>query len=113
MGLNARVNDRDYLVPMVVEEPSVVAAASNAARMIREGGGFEAESDEALENDSFAVVLQYPGANGEVRDWCEWVARYRARGGIVSSSASGSPRCIFCPQAPLASRSRKWRSVVE
>ena len=30
---------------MVVEEPSVVAAASNAARMIREGGGFEAEAD--------------------------------------------------------------------
>lgn len=45
VGLNARVNDRDYLVPMVVEEPSVVAAASNAARMIREGGGFTAESD--------------------------------------------------------------------
>ena len=45
VGLNARVNGRDFLVPMVVEEPSVVAAASNAARMIREGGGFEAESD--------------------------------------------------------------------
>jgi hydroxymethylglutaryl-CoA reductase len=45
VGLNARVNDRDFLVPMVVEEPSVVAAASNAARMIREGGGFAAESD--------------------------------------------------------------------
>jgi hydroxymethylglutaryl-CoA reductase len=45
VGLNARVNDRDFLVPMVVEEPSVVAAASNAARMIREGGGFTAESD--------------------------------------------------------------------
>ena len=45
VGLNARVNDRDFLVPMVVEEPSVVAAASNAARMIREGGGFVAESD--------------------------------------------------------------------
>ncbi len=43
--------------------------------------------DEALENDSFAVVLQYPGANGEVRDWCEWVARYRARGGIVIVAA--------------------------
>ncbi|MBP6832468.1 MAG: 3-hydroxy-3-methylglutaryl-CoA reductase, partial [Deltaproteobacteria bacterium] len=45
IGLNARVNDRDFLVPMVVEEPSVVAAASNASRMIREGGGFTVESD--------------------------------------------------------------------
>jgi len=43
--LNVRMNGRDYLLPMVVEEPSVVAAASNAAKMIREGGGFEAEAD--------------------------------------------------------------------
>jgi hydroxymethylglutaryl-CoA reductase len=45
LGLNVRINGRDHLAPMVVEEPSVVAAASNAARMIREGGGFIAESD--------------------------------------------------------------------
>ncbi|MDB4991084.1 MAG: Hydroxymethylglutaryl-CoA reductase, partial [Myxococcaceae bacterium] len=43
--LNLQLNGLDYLVPMVVEEPSVVAAASNAARMVREGGGFFAESD--------------------------------------------------------------------
>ncbi|MFO0651339.1 MAG: hydroxymethylglutaryl-CoA reductase, degradative [Polyangiales bacterium] len=48
LGLNVRINGRDWLAPMVIEEPSVVAAASNAARMIREGGGFEAEADDAL-----------------------------------------------------------------
>jgi hydroxymethylglutaryl-CoA reductase len=48
IGLNVRINSRDYLVPMVIEEPSVVAAASNAARMVREGGGFHAEADEPL-----------------------------------------------------------------
>jgi hydroxymethylglutaryl-CoA reductase len=48
VALNVRVNHRDYVVPMVVEEPSVVAAASNAARMVREGGGFHAEADEPL-----------------------------------------------------------------
>ncbi len=42
---NVRVNGRDYIVPMAVEEPSVVAAASNAARIVREGGGFVAEAD--------------------------------------------------------------------
>ncbi len=47
-GLNVRINDRDYLVPMVIEEPSVVAAASNASKMIREGGGFSAEADAPL-----------------------------------------------------------------
>lgn len=43
--LNVKVNDRDHVVPMVVEEPSVVAAASNAAKMARAGGGFRAEVD--------------------------------------------------------------------
>jgi len=46
--LNVRVNHHDYVVPMVVEEPSVVAAASSAAKMVRAGGGFEAEVDAPL-----------------------------------------------------------------
>lgn len=48
VALNVRVNDRDVLVPMVIEEPSVVAAASYAARLVRDGGGFVAETDEPL-----------------------------------------------------------------
>src|SRR2546430_6665188 len=40
IAVNFRVNGKDYLVPMAIEEPSVVAAASNAARMARERGGF-------------------------------------------------------------------------
>lgn len=45
IATNFRINGRDVLVPMCVEEASVVAAASNAAKMIREGGGFSAHSD--------------------------------------------------------------------
>jgi hydroxymethylglutaryl-CoA reductase len=48
VGLNFQVNGRDFLVPMCVEEPSVVAAASNAARMVRLGGGFVAEADDPI-----------------------------------------------------------------
>lgn len=44
IGANFLVNGRDYLVPMVVEEPSVVAAVSYAARLAREGGGFRTGS---------------------------------------------------------------------
>ena len=44
VALHFRVNDRDYLVPMAVEEPSVIAAASHAAKRVREGGGFVATS---------------------------------------------------------------------
>ena len=45
---NFIVNGRDYIVPMVVEEPSIVAATSNAARLARSSGGFESISDESL-----------------------------------------------------------------
>jgi hydroxymethylglutaryl-CoA reductase len=48
LALNVKINGTDYIAPMVVEEPSVVAAASNAARMIRDGGGFQAEADEPV-----------------------------------------------------------------
>jgi hydroxymethylglutaryl-CoA reductase len=48
LTLNVKMNGRDHLVPMVVEEPSVVAAASNAARIVREGGGFQAEADDPI-----------------------------------------------------------------
>jgi hydroxymethylglutaryl-CoA reductase len=48
LGLNFQINGVDRIVPMVVEEPSVVAAASNAAKLIRAGGGFHAEVEENL-----------------------------------------------------------------
>ena len=48
LALNVQINQEDYIAPMVVEEPSVVAAASNAAKMIRAGGGFEAEADDPV-----------------------------------------------------------------
>src|SRR5688572_14118252 len=48
LGLNFSIDGRDRLVPMVVEEPSVVAAASNAAKMVRAGGGFFTRAHDAL-----------------------------------------------------------------
>lgn len=48
LGLNFFVNGQDFVVPMAVEEPSVIAAASNAARMVRAGGGFIGEADEPV-----------------------------------------------------------------
>jgi hydroxymethylglutaryl-CoA reductase len=40
VATNFRINGKDYVVPMALEEPSVVAAASNAAKMARAKGGF-------------------------------------------------------------------------
>ena len=43
---NFVINGRKYIIPMVIEEPSVVAAASNGARLAKAGGGFSAEADD-------------------------------------------------------------------
>jgi hydroxymethylglutaryl-CoA reductase len=48
IAVNFLVNGRDHLVPMAIEEPSVVAAASYAAKLVREGGGFVAEAPSSL-----------------------------------------------------------------
>lgn len=41
VAVNFKINGKDYLIPMVIEEPSVVAAASNAARTMRNGEGIK------------------------------------------------------------------------
>ncbi len=48
IGLNFVVNSKAVLVPMVTEEPSVIAAASNAARLALAGGGFMADADPSV-----------------------------------------------------------------
>jgi hydroxymethylglutaryl-CoA reductase len=48
IAVNFLVNARDYLIPMAIEEPSVVAAASHAAKLARVGGGFVAEAGASL-----------------------------------------------------------------
>jgi hydroxymethylglutaryl-CoA reductase len=48
IAVNFMINGRDYMIPMAIEEPSVVAAASNGARMARGKGGFFAKSTEPI-----------------------------------------------------------------
>lgn len=48
VAVNLQLNGEDRLVPMVVEEPSVVAAVSNMARLTRAAGGVHAEADAAV-----------------------------------------------------------------
>lgn len=48
LGVNFLVNGRDYVVPLVVEEPSIVAALSYAAKTARTAGGFTATSDDPI-----------------------------------------------------------------
>ncbi|HZY70039.1 MAG TPA: hydroxymethylglutaryl-CoA reductase, degradative [Thermoplasmata archaeon] len=48
IATNFRIDGTDYLVPMALEEPSVVAAASNSAKVARGAGGFTTETTEPV-----------------------------------------------------------------
>jgi len=56
IAVNFLINERDYLIPMAIEEPSVVAAASNGAKMTREKGGFFTSSTESIMIGQVQVV---------------------------------------------------------
>jgi hydroxymethylglutaryl-CoA reductase len=56
IATNFVVNGRDYLIPMAVEEPSVIAACSNAARIARESGGFRSESSSPVMIGQIQIV---------------------------------------------------------
>ncbi len=56
IATNFRINGRDYLVPMAIEEPSVVAAASHAAKLTLPTGGFKATSTRPVMRGQIQVV---------------------------------------------------------
>lgn len=56
LGLNFLINGKDYVVPLVVEEPSIVAALSSAAKLSRSAGGFTTESTEPILIGQIQVV---------------------------------------------------------
>jgi len=56
IATNFRINEKDYLLPMVIEEPSVVAAASKGAKIARIKGGFEVTADESYSIGQIQVL---------------------------------------------------------
>jgi len=75
IAVNFHINKRDYLIPMAIEEPSVVAAASYAAKMARQGGGFHTSSTPPIMigqiqaagiKDPHAARMRVTGAKEEI-----------------------------------------------
>lgn len=58
IAANFTINDRDYLIPMVTEEPSIIAACSNAAKIVRASGGFYARADDPILVGQIQVIFQ-------------------------------------------------------
>ncbi len=87
VALNFQVNKEDVVVPMAVEEPSVVAAASNAARMVRACGGFHGEATPSL----MTGQVQFD----DVRDCDGAMAKVLAhKGMLLAVGDSAIPRMV-------------------
>nr|WP_263850068.1 hypothetical protein [Secundilactobacillus paracollinoides] len=96
VAVNFQINDHDYVVPMVTEEPSVIAAASNGAKTIADAGGIQAEVKSRLLMGQ--IVLSDVKVFASIDDWVALhtdelleVAR-KAHPTIVSRG--GGPRSI-------------------
>lgn len=79
IAANFTINDRDYLIPMVTEEPSVIAACSHAAKIVRASGGFHARAADPVMVGQiqliFEPVQELPGESNKL---AETVARLKA-----------------------------------
>ena len=74
VATNFQINGKDYVVPMVIEEPSVIAAASKGAKIARIKGGFEVNADESysigqiqiLNVDANSVIKKIQDSTSEI-----------------------------------------------
>jgi hydroxymethylglutaryl-CoA reductase len=108
VATNFLINGEDFLIPMAVEESSVLAAASHGAKIIRSGGGFKSTSSEPIMTGQIqffpAVGINVPQAfEAHKASWLEFsnniLPRLSARGGGVKSlrlvQYQGETMCVI------------------
>lgn len=86
VAINFLINDRDYIIPMAVEEPSVLAAVSYAAKLIRAGGGFHTEASEPVMIGQIQVL--------DIPDMAQAVAAIDANKQLLMDSADSVSHSI-------------------
>ncbi len=102
IATNFVINGKEVLVPMVIEEPSVVAAASNAAKIARAGSGFVAEATEPIMIGQILFFTKNPEALQRlVEENMEHLLDVAARADEMLLRVGGGPRKIeFRPLGP-------------
>lgn len=79
IAANFTINDRDYLIPMVTEEPSVIAACSHAAKIVRSSGGFHARAEDPILVGQIQLIFEpVSDLPEESTDLAETIARLKA-----------------------------------
>ena len=106
VALNFQVNGRDVLVPMAIEEPSVVAGASFMARLARQGGGFQAHTTapEMIAQIQVLDVVDLPTARLAILENRASLLEEAADIDPVLKKLGGGPRDLevrLFPQSPV------------
>lgn len=96
IAVNFLINDKDYLIPMVIEEPSVVAAASNAAKLARVKGGFKTSSDNPvmIAQVQLTDIDDLDGTKQKIEENREEILRIAREKDPMLLKAGGGPKDI-------------------
>jgi hydroxymethylglutaryl-CoA reductase len=94
LGLNFLINGREVLVPMAIEEPSVVAGASFMAKLARDGGGFQAHTTlpEMIAQIQLLDVADLPSARLTILEQKDHLLAEAAEIDPLLKSLGGGPR---------------------
>jgi hydroxymethylglutaryl-CoA reductase len=94
IALNFVINHRDVLIPMVIEEPSVVAGASFMAKLVRAGGGFiaEASAPEMIGQMQVLNVSDLPAARLALLEKKKYILEEAAKSDPILQQLGGGPR---------------------
>ena len=94
IALNFIVNGREVLVPMAIEEPSVVAGASFMAKLARAGGGFTAQADppEMIGQIQLLCISDLPAARQAILEQKERLLAEISELDPVLKRLGGGPR---------------------
>ncbi|WP_231129079.1 hydroxymethylglutaryl-CoA reductase, degradative [Candidatus Nitrosocosmicus hydrocola] len=91
IATNFVINGKEYLVPMAIEEPSVIAAASNAAKIASRGGGFVAHADDSIMKGQIQLI---PVSKSETDDVIKVLQDNKNKITSLANTKSKFAKCI-------------------
>jgi len=99
IATNFKINGKDYVVPMVIEEPSVIAAASKGAKIARIKGGFEVSADESFSIGQIQMLdVDIPSAISQIKNSSNEILQLaNSKSNTLSKMGKGAKK-VFCKE---------------
>jgi hydroxymethylglutaryl-CoA reductase len=99
IATNFKINGKDYVVPMVIEEPSVIAAASKGAKIARIKGGFEVTADESFSIGQIQMLdVDIPSAIPQIKNSSNEILQLaNSKSNTLSKMGKGAKE-VFCKE---------------